>query len=156
MKIMEFEPSKLTYTDLNLTTKFLTPIVFSGDQSSVLSTLLNFGLINGYVDDYGSNKKHNSCLFFLFNPVNESIFTQLENKIISFDSFYDYYEVDKSVNLKMFVFKPNPTYRQDLFYFRQNRFNDMSEEYKKLLNKNIKFDQILVDLKKEIFRFNLK
>ena len=135
--------------DTNNTTKFMSPLIFtSGAQAARL--LYNFGLINVYLDDYGFKSKHSNCLFFLFEPVESTAFKAFEEKITSFDSFFDYYEVDERI---MYVFKPNKIYHKDLEMFKQGRFDDFSEDYKILLHKDIKFDDVVVDITKEIYRF---
>jgi hypothetical protein len=135
--------------DTNNTTKFLTPMIFtSGAQAARL--LFNFGLVNVYLDDYGFRVKHCNCLFFLFEPVDSAAFKAFEGKITNFDSFFDYYEVDERI---MYVFKPNKVYHKDLEMFKQGRFDEFSEDYKILLHKDIKFDDVVVDITKEIYRF---
>ncbi len=136
-------------TELNNTTKFLSRLIFTRGEESI-RLLLNFGLINAYVDDYGYKSKYMYCLFFLFKPVHEEAFEEFQKKITSFDSFYDYYEVDDKI---MFVFRPSSMYKRDIDRFKQGRFNDMSEDYKVLFNKHLKFDDVVVDLTKEIYRF---
>jgi hypothetical protein len=39
--------------------------------------------------------------------------------------------------------------------FKQGRFNDMSKDYKSLLHRDINFKDVVVDIPKEIFRFEL-
>ena len=135
--------------DTNNTTKFMSPLIFtSGAQAARL--LYNFGLVNVYLDDYGFKSKHSNCLFFLFEPVETSAFKAFEEKITSFDSFFDYYEVDERI---MYVFKPNKVYHRDIELFKQGRFDEFSEDYKLLLHKDVKFDGVVMDITKEIYRF---
>lgn len=135
--------------DTNNSTKFLSQIIFtSGAHASRL--LQNFGLINVYVDDYGYKSKYKNCLFFLFKETESSAFDAFETKITSFDSFYDYYDIEDK---RMFVFKPSPIYHRDIEMFKQGRFKDMSSDYKLLLHPNIKFDDVVIDITKEIYRF---
>jgi hypothetical protein len=37
--------------------------------------------------------------------------------------------------------------------FKQNRFDEFSEDYKLLLHKDINFNGVVVDITKEIYRF---
>lgn len=141
---------KVVDTSLNYTTRFLSPLIFTARGDESLRVLLNFGLINVYVDDYGYKSKYLYCLFYLFKPTDKAAFEEFQKKITSFDSFYDYYEVEDKI---MFVFRVNSIYRRDIEMFKQNRFHDMSEDYKLLFHRNIKFNDIDMDLPKEIYRF---
>ena len=89
-------------------------------------------------------------MFFLFEPVDTVAFKAFEEKITSFDSFFDYYEVDERI---MYVFKPNKVYHRDIELFKQGRFQEFSEDYKLLLHKDINFSGVEVDITKEIYRF---
>jgi len=153
-KMMASESYKynIVYSDTtNNTTKFLSPLIFtSGANASRL--LANFGLVNVYLDDYGYKSKYNSCLFFLFKPTDKDAFEMFENKITNFDSFYDYYDVD---DMRMYVFKPSSIYHRDIELFKQGRFEEMSKDYKSLLHQHINFNDVVVDIPKEIFRFEL-
>ncbi len=142
--------NKVVDTSLNYTTRFLSPLIFTARGDESLRVLLNFGLINVYVDDYGYKSKYLYCLFYLFKPTDKAAFEEFQKKITSFDSFYDYYEVEDKI---MFVFRVNSIYRRDIEMFKQNRFHDMSEDYKLLFHRNIKFNDIDMDLPKEIYRF---
>ena len=142
----------IVYSDTtNNTTKFLSPLIFtSGANASRL--LANFGLVNVYLDDYGYKSKYTSCLFFLFKPNDRNAFEMFEDKITNFDSFYDYYDVDEK---RMYVFRPNKIYHKDIELFKQGKFNEMSQDYKALLHKHISFDGVVIDIPKEIYRFEL-
>ena len=142
--------NKVVNTSLNNSTRFLSPLIFTARGEESLRVLLNFGLINVYVDDYGYKSKYLYCLFFLFKPTDKAAFEEFQKKITSFDSFYDYYEVEDKI---MFVFRVNSIYRRDIDLFKQNRFHDMSEDYKILFHRNIKFNDIDMDIRKEIYRF---
>jgi hypothetical protein len=142
--------NKVVNTSLNNSTRFLSPLIFTARGEESLRVLLNFGLINVYVDDYGYKSKYLYCLFFLFKPTDQAAFNEFQKKITSFDTFYDYYEVDDKL---MFVFRPNSVYRRDIDRFKQNRFHDMSDDYKILFHRNIKFNDIDMDIRKEIYRF---
>ena len=146
----ELYNSKMIGLNLNNTTRFLSPLIFTARGDESLRVLLNFGLINVYIDDYGYKSKYLYCLFYLFKPTDQTAFEEFQKKVTSFDTFYDYYEVDDKI---MFVFRPNQIYRRDIEMFKQNRFHDMSEDYKLLFHRNTKFNEIDMDLTKEIYRF---
>ena len=135
----------------NNTTKFMSPLIFtSGAQAARL--LYNFGLVNVYLDDYGYKSKFTNCLFFLFKPSDKDAFEMFEDKITGFDSFYDYYDVE---DMRMFVFKTSSLYHRDIELFKQGRFEEMSKDYKSLLHRDINFKDVVVDIPKEIYRFEL-
>lgn len=140
----------MIHFNLNNTTRFLSPLIFTAKGDESLRVLLNFGLINVYIDDYGYKSKYLYCLFYLFKPTDLNAFAEFQKKITSFDSFYDYYEVEGKL---MFVFRPNSIYRRDIDMFKQNRFHDMSKDYKILFHRNTKFNKIDIDITKEIYRF---
>ena len=142
--------NKVVNTSLNNSTRFLSPLIFTARGEESLRVLLNFGLINVYVDDYGYKSKYLYCLFFLFKPTDRAAFNEFQKKITNFDSFYDYYELEDKI---MFVFRVNSIYRRDIDLFKQNRFHDMSDDYKILFHRNIKFNDIDMDIRKEIYRF---
>ena len=83
-------------------------------------------------------------------PPKALTFNEFQKKITNFDSFYDYYELEDKI---MFVFRVNSIYRRDIDLFKQNRFHDMSDDYKILFHRNIKFNDIDIDIRKEIYRF---
>lgn len=152
MKESELYKQDTMYTEhTNNTTKFLTPMIFT-TGANALRMLSNFGLVNVYVDDYGYKSKYQSCLFFLFNPPESASFEVFQDKITSFDSFYDFYDID---TLRMFVFRPNVTYIKDIDLFKQGRFKEMSVDYRALLHRNTSFDGVVIDIPKEIYRFEL-
>jgi hypothetical protein len=150
MKELGLYNSKMIDLNINNTTRFLSPLIFTARGDESLRVLINFGLINVYIDDYGYKSKYLYCLFYLFKPTDLSAFEEFQKKITSFDTFYDYYEVDDKM---MFVFRPNSIYRRDIEMFKQNRFHDMSEDYKILFHRNTKFNEIDMDITKEIYRF---
>ena len=150
MKELGLYNSKMIDLNINNTTRFLSPLIFTARGDESLRVLVNFGLINVYIDDYGYKSKYQYCLFYLFKPTDPSAFEEFQKKITSFDTFYDYYEVDDKM---MFVFRPNSIYRRDIEMFKQNRFHDMSEDYKILFHRNTKFNEIDMDITKEIYRF---
>lgn len=146
----ELYSSKMIHLNLNNTTRFLSPLIFTARSDESLRVLVNFGLVNVYIDDYGYKSKYLYCLFYLFKPTDLNAFEEFQKKITSFDTFYDYYEVDGKM---MFVFRPNSIYRRDIEMFKQNKFHDMSEDYKILFHRNTKFNEIDMDITKEIYRF---
>jgi len=131
---------------VNEASRFLIPIIFSKDNSSIL---YSFGFKGVYVDDYGYRSKFENCLFFLFNT-KAKFFTEFEKKIANFDSFIDWYDVDE--NLRMFVFRVNELYHADIQAFKDNRLNELSENYYEVSHP-ISLVGINVDLSKEIYRF---
>jgi len=151
IRMTDLESYKVYSDTTNNTTKFLCPMIFtSGANASRL--LSNFGLVNVYVDDYGYKCKYTNCLFFLFKPTDKEAFQMFEDKITNFDSFYDYYDVDE---MRMFVFKTSSLYHRDIELFKQGRFEEMSKDYKSLLHRDINFKDVVVDIPKEIYRFEL-
>ncbi len=146
----ELYKRQMVNTSLNNSTRFLSPLIFTARGEESLRVLLNFGLVNVFIDDYGYKSKYLYCLFFLFNPPDKAAFAEFQKKITNFDSFYDYYEVN---NMMMFVFRPNAVYRKDIDKFKQSSFTNMSDDYKILFHRNIKFHDITVELPKEIYRF---
>lgn len=147
----DLELCKVYSDTTNNTTKFLSPMIFTSGANAA-RLLANFGLVNVYVDDYGYKSKYNNCLFFLFKPTDKEAFKLFEGKITGFDSFYDYYEIDDMI---MYVFRPSSLYHRDIDLFKQGRFEDMSKDYKSLLHRDINFKDVVVDIPKEIFRFEL-
>ena len=138
-----------TATDLNITTKFLVNLVFS---KSALPMLIQSGLVNAYLDDYGYKCKYQNCLFFLFNTKNK-YYDGLERKIASFASFLDWYDVDNS-GLRMLVFKIGHAYQLDLHNLKHMKNFWYSEEFKRAtkLEDNV---QVNLDYSKEIYRYKL-
>jgi hypothetical protein len=120
-----------------------------------LPTLRSFGLVNVYYDDYGQPRKYKNCLFFLFNVKNEKGFDQFEDKITSFSSFFDYYDVPSQVDFKrMYIYKVHDVYLRDLFSFRHRRFDELTEAFKKISLRDVNYEDIDFDLQHEIYRFN--
>lgn len=138
-----------TATDFNITTKFLVNLVFN---KSALPMLVESGLVNVYLDDYGYRCKYQNCLFFLFNT-NNRYYYSLEKKITEFKAFLDWYDVDNS-GLRMLVFKIGHAYQLDLRNLKQMRNLCFSEEFKRAtrLEDNV---TINLDYSKEIYRYKL-
>lgn len=130
----------------NEATRILVPIIFSKDNIAILNS---FGFKGVYLDDYGYRSKFENCLFFLFN-VKVKFFTEFEKKIVSFDSFTDWYDVDD--NHRMYIFRVNSLYHKDIQAFRNNKLNELSENYY-LVSHPVSLNGINVDLSKEIYRF---
>lgn len=132
---------------LNLTTRILFGFIF--DKNS-LSALVSAGLINVYLDDYGTKNKYKNCLFFLFN-VNNKYYNDLEKQIIGFKSFLDWYDINE--NTRMLVYKVG-NYKQDLEKFKSgeiNGFSPMAEAVMPVTTINAE-----LNYEKEIYRYNLE
>jgi hypothetical protein len=137
-----------------LTSRYLTPMIFNKDALASLSV---FGLMNVYLDDYGSSKKYDNCLFFLFAVSDDLEFNKLQKTIANFNSFYDYYDINEGgQELRMFVFKVHNIYERDLFSFKHNRMDELSESFLKLLDNDVDFTNLIVNLPGEIYRFRLE
>lgn len=133
------------------TALYLTSLIFNKDALAVLRT---YGLLNVYVDDYGHSKRYKNCLFFLFRLVDSKEFTEFQNKIIDFNSFYDYYDITTpNGELRMFVFKVHDVYLQDLFSFKHNRFDEFSKDFL-MISDDIDFSKVEVKIEEEIYRFS--
>ena len=134
---------------INITTRFLINLVFS---KTSLPMLMESGLVNAYLDDYGYKCKYQNCLFFLFNT-SSKYYSALENKIASFESFLDWYDIPETT-LRMLVFKIGHTYRIDLNNLKHMNNFEFSEEFKRAtrLEDNVK---IKLDYSKEIYRYQL-
>jgi hypothetical protein len=147
---------RLNHTVINkqtLTSQYLSALVFN---NQALPTLRSFGLINVYLDDYGHSKRHSGdCLFFLFSNKNKPDYDSFERKIADFASFHDYYEVPQPEDLqRMYIFKVHPAYRRDLFSFKYNRLDELSEQFFRVVDPQINVSELKVELDKEIYRFN--
>lgn len=131
---------------VNESTRLLVPIIFSRDNASILNS---FGFKGVYLDDYGYRSKFENCLFFLFNT-KVKFFPEFEKKIANFDSFIDWYDVDN--DHRMYIFRVNSLYHADIKAFRNNKLNELSENYYQVSHP-ISLNGINVDLSKEIYRF---
>ena len=146
-----------SFDQLNNTSNFLSHLVFQGESFKVLR---NFGLENVYIGDYGFKRKHEYCLYFLINPTmdidNES-YQKFEDKITSFNSFYDWYDVnDKGVQKRMYVFTIHNSYREDFYSFLNNKFKNLSDSYWASLGSKIKLNLDDIDflIENEVYRFS--
>jgi hypothetical protein len=133
------------------TALYLTPMIFNKDALAVLRT---YGLLNVYLDDYGSSKKYKDCLFFLFKIIDTKEFQEFQHKIADFNSFYDYYDIETlNGSLRMFVFKIHDVYRRDLFSFRHSRFDELSTHFLNIADE-VDFTQVKLSVSEEIYRFS--
>jgi hypothetical protein len=139
--------SKTKISDLNLTSKLLCPFIFKKES---FPFLINGGLINVYLDDYGCKSKYSNCLFFLFNTSNK-YYLELERNITDFKSFFDWYDVKE--NFRMLLFKVGPAYQKDLQNFRYNILDDFSSDA--LIVFPITSFNFTVDYTQEIYRYHL-
>lgn len=76
----ELYNSKMIDLNLNNTTKFLSPMIFTARGDESLRVLVNFGLVNVYIDDYGYKSKYQYCLFYLFKPTDPSAFEEFQKR----------------------------------------------------------------------------
>lgn len=144
---------------LNNTARYLTPLIFNRDAINVLQ---KYGLMNVYLDDYGNTRKYKNCLFFLFGGTSMMGYDKFEDKITSFNSFYDFYDIIpegfpphlKRPEYRMYVFAVHPIYYQDLFSFKHGRFDELSSEFYKAGGYIETLEPVKIDMSKEIYRFN--
>lgn len=142
---MSLHETKLS--ELNLTTKLLTNLIFS---EASIGLLVSSGLLNAYIDDFGHRAKYKNCIYFVFN-VKSIYYESLEKKITNFVAFHDWYDVNDST--RVLVFKVGTAYAQDLENFRNNIFDDFSSQaLSRLPIVNFNFN---LDYSKEIYRYNL-
>jgi len=146
----------MPFNQFNNTSKFLSHLIFQNESFSVLK---NFGLENVFIGDYGYKRMHNFCLYFLINPqvdIDGIDYAKFEEKITSFDSFYDWYDIeDKKKTKRMYVFNVHPFYREDFYNFTNNNFKKLSKSYWKSLGARVELDISHVEflLENEIYRF---
>jgi hypothetical protein len=136
-----------TFEQLTVTARVLSLTVF---KQASFPMLRNYGLENVYVDDYGCTKRHENCLFYLYNPNRKVDYITFERGIADFQSFYDWYDVGDK---RMYVFKVNPIYLEDYHDIKQNRFNNLSLEFEAINKVKLLDGDIFFDPSKEIFRF---
>lgn len=136
------------FEQLTVSARVLSLTVF---KQSSFPMLRNFGLENVYVDDYGFNKRHENCLFYLYNPNRKVDYLSFERSIADFKSFYDWYDVGDK---RMYVFNVNPIYLEDYHDIKQNRFNNLSPEFTEINKIKLLDGDIFFDSSKEIFRFH--
>jgi hypothetical protein len=135
------------------TARYLTPLIFNKEALAILRT---YGLINIYLDDYGISKKYTNCLFFLFKLKEDKSYLEFQSKILDFNSFYDYYDVTSpSGSMRMYVFKVHKVYHRDLFSFRHERFDELSDRFLDIADSEVDFSEVKLDISHEIYRFDL-
>ena len=132
--------------NLNVSTKCLVNLVFSPNS---LSMLLESGLINVYIDDYGHKCRYKDCLLFLFDT-DSRYYNSLERKITAFQSFCDWYDVSPS--RRMLVFKIGSAYKNDLDNFKHMGTMEFSEGFQKVTGLENSASIIDLELKREIYR----
>lgn len=133
----------------NTTSKLFTGLIFNKGS---LPMLVESGLINVYLDDYGHRCKYQNCVLFLFDT-SYRFYSVLEEKVASFQSFYDWYDVGVE-NQRMLVFKVGKAYQEDFYKLKHMIPGNYSEEFKKVTN--LQSDLIIrIDHSKEIYRYNL-
>lgn len=141
--------SSVDLSRFNMASKIFTGLVFSKGS---LPMLVESGLINVYLDDYGHKCRYQNCILFLFNT-SARFYPTLEQKVADFESFYDWYDVgvDKQ---RMLVFKIGKIYKEDFYNLKHMIPAKYSDEFKKVTN--LHSDLILrIDHSKEIYRYNL-
>lgn len=143
----------MTLNKQTLTSRYLSALIFNKEA---LPTLRSFGLINVYLDDYGYHKRYSGdCLFFLFSSKGKQDYDSFERKITDFASFHDYYEVPQLDDLqRMYVFKVHSVYKRDLFSFKHSRLDELSNQFFGVVNVDVNFQELTVEIDKEIYRFN--
>lgn len=141
--------SNVNFARFNMASKLFTGLIFS---RGALPMLVEAGLINAYIDDYGHKCRYQNCVLFLFNT-SARLYTALEEKIVCFQSFYDWYDVgvDKQ---RMLVFKVGDAYQDDFYKLKHMIPTKYSDEFKKVTN--LHTDLIMrIDHSREIYRYNL-
>lgn len=149
------------FQDLNDTSKYLSHLIV---KPGSMSSLINFGLENIYIDDYRHRCKYIDCLFFLMNPSlsrDSKSYEEFEKKIISFESFYDYYETDevsKNPSFKkiMYVFKIPDNLVIDYHFFRLKQYHNLSDLFWQSIGARVPLDftHVEYNIENEIYRFN--
>jgi hypothetical protein len=148
-----------TFQELNDTSKYLSHMVF---KASSMTSLLSFGLENCYVDDYKHKCKYVECLYFLVNgpEINPNVkdrkeYEKFEEKIISFNSFYDYYEIPEE-HRTMYVFKIPEGLIEDYYMFKLKKFHNLSPTFWSSIGAKVPLDfsHIEYNIENEIYRFD--
>lgn len=141
------------FQDLNDTSKYLSHLIF---KPGSMTSLLQFGLENVYIDDFKHRCKYAECLLFLVDPIyptKSKTFEEFQEKIINFSSFYDYYEID---NKTMYVFKIPESLIMDYHIFRLKQYHNLSNVFWESMGtkSSLDFNHVKFDVEKEIYRFN--
>jgi hypothetical protein len=132
---------------LNLTTKLLSNFIFATDSFGLL---LSSGLVNAYLDDYGSRHRYIKCILFLFDTKHK-YYPDIEKRISNFKAFHDWYDVDETY--RMMVFKVGYHYVRDLKNFKINKFDDFSTAALSVLP--IRSFNFELNYSQEIYRYEL-
>jgi hypothetical protein len=141
--------SKVDLARFNMTSKLFAGLIFNKGS---LPMLVESGLINVYIDDYGHRCRYQNCILFLFDT-SFRFYSTLEEKVSSFQAFYDWYDVGVKGH-RMLVFKVGQAYREDFYKLKHMIPGKYSEEFKKVTN--LRSDLIMrIDHSKEIYRYNL-
>lgn len=141
--------NKVDISRFNWTSKLFTGLIFNKGS---LPMLVDSGLINVYIDDYGHRCKYQNCILFLFDT-SFRFYPTLEEKISSFQAFYDWYDVGIK-DRRMLVFKVGKAYQKDFYKLKHMIPGKYSDEFKKVTN--LQSDLIMrIDYSKEIYRYNL-
>jgi hypothetical protein len=121
----------------NLTTRFLSCTVIKPDG---LDILIKHGLKNVYIDNYTHKKKYEGCLHFLMDPtttLEAKSYQDLEKDLTSFESFYDYYDLNENGrDIRVYVFRIHSIYKDDVESFRLGNYYDLSTLYWKTIGVN--------------------
>lgn len=149
------------FQDLNDTSKYLSHLII---KPGSISSLINFGLENIYIDDFKHRCKYVDCLLFLMNPSisrNSKTYEEFEKKIVSFESFYDYYEteeVSKYTQFKkiMYVFKIPDHLVLDYHFFRLKQYHNLSDLFWQSIGAKVPLDftHIEYNIENEIYMFD--
>ena len=141
------------FNDLNDTSKYLSHLIF---KTGSMSSLLSYGLQNVYIDDYKHRCRYENCIMFLIRPnLSVAEYDKFQDKLISFSSFYDYYEIEKKTDI-MYVYKVPDNLIEDYTFFKEKKFNKLTEAFWKSIGANtpLDFNHVKFDLSKEIYRFD--
>jgi hypothetical protein len=141
------------FHDLNDTSKYLAHIIF---KPGSLKYLLQFGLQNTYIDDFKHRCKYENCLLFLIDPlypVNSKTYQEFEQKIVSFKSFYDYYEIDKKI---MYVFRVPDTLVLDYHTFKLRNYDSLTDVFWESMGARqpLNLNHVKFNIEDEIYRFD--
>lgn len=140
------------FNSFNDTTKYLSHLIFKPGSTS---SLVSFGLQNVYIDDYSHRCKYVNCLLFLLTPPQTreaKSYKIFEEKIITFNSFYDYYDTKEGI---MYVFKVPDGLIEDYNVFTSKRFDDLSETFWKSIGAKVPLDfsHVQFPIEEQIYRF---
>ena len=141
--------SNVDLNRFNMTSKLFAGLIFNKGS---LPMLVESGLVNVYIDDYGHRCRYQNCILFLFDT-SARFYATLEEKVSNFQAFYDWYDVGVK-NHRMLVFKIGHVYQDDFYKLKHMIPSNYSDEFKKVTN--LHTDLIMrIDHSKEIYRYNL-